>query len=139
MGYVLESRLRQPGIVVVFVALPVLVLWLAAKHAHVSTIVLIVFLLGCAVLAAQAFLSPSGQANYPTRIRGVGVGAAVAVGRIGSIVGPKLGGALKAAGHSSAQLLHDILPIVIAGSVCALWLAWHAPKQSSIGSGVSLE
>jgi len=139
MGYLLESRLRQPGIVVAFVALPVLVLWLADAHAHVFTLVLIVFLLGCAVLAAQAFLYAMAPASYPTRIRGVGVGAAVAVGRIGSIVGPKLGGALKAAGHSSTQLLHDILPIVIAGSVCALWLAWHAPTQSSIGSGVSVE
>jgi len=139
MGYLLESRLRQPGIVVAFVALPLLVMWLADAHAHVSAIVLIVFLLGCAVLAAQAFLYAMAPASYPTRIRGVGVGAAVAVGRIGSIVGPKLAGALKAAGHSSTQLLHDILPIVIAGSVCALWLAWHAPRLSSIGSGVSVE
>jgi AAHS family 3-hydroxyphenylpropionic acid transporter len=69
---------------------------------------------------------------YPTAIRGVGVGAAVAMGRIGSIVGPKLGGALKAAGHGYSQLLMDLLPIVIIGSVCALTLAWYTPRRPAI-------
>jgi len=90
-----------------------------------------VFLLGCAVVAAQAFLYAQAPAGYPTLIRGIGVGAAVAIGRLGSIVGPKLGGVLKAAGHSSAQLLLDILPIVVLGSLCALWLAWYPPRRGT--------
>src|ERR1700685_1506725 len=64
-----------------------------------------------------------GPAVYPTSIRGVGVGAAVAVGRIGSIVGPKLGGMLKAAGHSPSQLLMDLLPVVVAGAFVPC--SWH--------------
>jgi AAHS family 3-hydroxyphenylpropionic acid transporter len=66
--------------------------------------------------------------SYPTTIRGVGVGAAVAAGRIGSIVGPKLGGALRAAGQGGAQLFLDILPRVIVGSICGLLLARYLPK-----------
>jgi AAHS family 3-hydroxyphenylpropionic acid transporter len=62
--------------------------------------------------------------TYPISIRGVGVGVAVAAGRIGSIVGPKLGGFLKAAGHGPSQLLLDLLPLVIVGSLCALMLNW---------------
>jgi MFS transporter, AAHS family, 3-hydroxyphenylpropionic acid transporter len=85
----------------------------------------VVFLLGCAVLAAQAFLYTAAPINYPTRIRGIGVGAAVAFGRIGSILGPKLGGMLKAAAQTPSQLLMDLLPVVIAGSLFALWLAWE--------------
>jgi AAHS family 3-hydroxyphenylpropionic acid transporter len=69
-------------------------------------------------------------AAYPTSIRGVGVGAAVAMGRIGSIAGPKLGGMLKAAGHSPSQLLMDLLPIVVAGSICALLLAWEVRRAA---------
>jgi AAHS family 3-hydroxyphenylpropionic acid transporter len=67
--------------------------------------------------------------SYPTRIRGMGVGAAVAFGRIGAIVGPQLGGMLKAAAHGPSQLLMDLLPVVIAGSLCALWLAWETRRS----------
>jgi AAHS family 3-hydroxyphenylpropionic acid transporter len=104
---------------------------LAKSPSQFPAVASAVFLLGCGVLAAQAFLYALAPVAYPTRIRGMGVGAAVAVGRIGSIVGPKLGGSLKAAGHGPSQLLMDLLPIVIVGSVCALWLAWITARQTA--------
>jgi AAHS family 3-hydroxyphenylpropionic acid transporter len=104
---------------------------LAKAPSQFAVVALAVFLLGCAVLAAQAFLYTMAPLVYPTSVRGMGVGAAVAVGRIGSIVGPKLGGALKAAGHGPSQLLMDLLPIVIVGSLCALWLAWATAPQTA--------
>lgn len=131
MGRLLEGAARKPAIVTAFVALPVLIFLLARAPVELVPVLSIVFLLGCAVIAAQAFLYAQAPAGYPTLIRGIGVGAAVAIGRVGSIVGPKLGGALKSAGHSSAQLLLDILPIVILGSLCALWLAWYPPRRGS--------
>ena len=131
MGRLLEGPLRKPSVVATFVALPALILLLAKAPVELMLVASIVFLLGCAVIAAQAFLYAQAPSGYPTLIRGVGVGAAVAIGRMGSIVGPKLGGALKSAGHSSAQLLLDILPIVILGSICALWLAWYPAKRGT--------
>jgi AAHS family 3-hydroxyphenylpropionic acid transporter len=128
IGRLLEGPARKPSIVITFAAVPLLIFVLARAPAALGPILAIVFLLGCAVVAAQAFLYVEAPTGYPTIIRGVGVGAAVAIGRMGSIVGPKLGGMLRAAGHSSSQLLIDILPIVILGSVCALWLAWY-PKR----------
>jgi len=132
IGYLLEGRLRNQSIVLIFVALPILLVCLAKSPALALALTLIVFLLGCAVIAGQAFLYAMAPGPYPTAIRGVGVGAAVAMGRIGSIVGPKLGGILKAAGHGYSQLLMDLLPIVIIGSVCALLLAWYSPRRSMI-------
>jgi AAHS family 3-hydroxyphenylpropionic acid transporter len=131
IGYLLEGRLRRPSIVVTFVALPLLVLLLAQSPPQLAMVALLVLLLGCAVIAAQAFLYAMAPAPYPTAIRGIGVGAAVAVGRIGSIVGPKLGGVLKGMGHNSSRLLMDLLPIVIVGSLAALWLAWYVPKRAA--------
>jgi hypothetical protein len=32
-------------------------------------------------------------------------------------------------GHSSSRLLMDLVPIAVAGSLSALWLAWLAPKR----------
>ena len=110
--------------------LPVLVVILAKAPAEIEIISVTVFFLGCSVLAAQAFLYAMAPVSYPTSIRGVGVGAAVAVGRIGSIVGPKLGGFLKSAGHNPSQLLLDLVPIVVLGSICALLLAWHTRVRS---------
>ena len=128
MGHLLEGRARTASIVGAFVALPILLVLLATAGTQLTNIMLIVFLLGCAVLAAQAYLYATAPLPYPTLIRGVGVGTAVAAGRIGSIVGPKLGGALQAAGHGYARLLTDLVPIVVVASVCALLLAWHTRK-----------
>jgi MFS transporter, AAHS family, 3-hydroxyphenylpropionic acid transporter len=132
IGYLLEGKLRNQSIVLIFVALPILLVVLAKCPPQLALLLLIVFLLGCAVMAAQAYLYAMAPGPYPTAIRGVGVGAAVAMGRIGAIVGPKLGGFLKAAGHGYSQLLMDLLPIVITGSVCALMLAWYSPRRSVI-------
>jgi AAHS family 3-hydroxyphenylpropionic acid transporter len=131
IGYLLNGRLKNWAVVVTFVALPILLVTLAKSPPELAIICTTVFLLGCAVIAAQAFLYAMAPAAYPTSIRGVGVGAAVAVGRIGSIVGPKLGGMLKAAGHSPSQLLMDLLPVVVAGSICALLLAWEVRRAKS--------
>jgi MFS transporter, AAHS family, 3-hydroxyphenylpropionic acid transporter len=132
MGKLLEGRLRGAAVVTTFVALPLLILLLSRAPPLFSLTVLIVFTLGCAVIAAQAFLYAAAPACYPTSIRGLGVGAAVAVGRIGSIVGPKLAGALKAAGHSYSQLLTDLLPIVVVGSVTAVALAWYTQRTTPV-------
>jgi MFS transporter, AAHS family, 3-hydroxyphenylpropionic acid transporter len=132
MGQVLEGRLRHAGIVTTFVALPALILLLSRAPSVPGPTVLIVFALGCAVLAAQSFLYAIAPACYPTAIRGMGVGAAVAIGRIGSIAGPKLAGLLKAAGHGYSQLLTDLLPIAVIASVTAIALAWYTHRANPI-------
>ena len=122
-GVLLDGTRRWGAVIVTFVALPLVLVALAHAPAQLPVLLALVCLMGCAVLAAQAFLYSMAPALYPTLIRGVGVGAAVAIGRTGSIVGPKLGGYMKAAGLDYSQLLMHLLPIVVAGSVCALILA----------------
>jgi AAHS family 3-hydroxyphenylpropionic acid transporter len=134
IGHLLEGRLRQRSVTVTFIALPLLMAALAKCPPQPALMIGVVFLLGCAMVGAQAFLYAMAPASYPTSIRGVGVGAAVAAGRIGSIVGPKLGGALRAAGHGGAQLFLDIVPLVICGSICGLLLARYLPKAVRQGS-----
>jgi AAHS family 3-hydroxyphenylpropionic acid transporter len=129
IGPLLESRVRTPSIVAAFVSVPLFILLLSGSPSQLALVVLIVFGTGGAVLAAQSFLYATAPACYPILIRGVALGAAVAVGRVGSIVGPKLGGALKAAGQSSGQLFTDILPLVVLASVAGLWFAWEASKS----------
>jgi AAHS family 3-hydroxyphenylpropionic acid transporter len=135
IGRMLGGRLRNVVIGVIFLTLPILLVLLAISPPQFGIIASAVFFLGCAVLAAQAFLYVSAPIVYPTRIRGMGVGAAVAFGRIGAIIGPKLGGMLKAAAHGPSQLLLDLLPIVVVGSLCAVWLAWEVRRDPLPGPG----
>lgn len=130
IGLLLDGRLRTPSLVVTFISMPILLLLLSQVSTQTLATVIVVFLLGASMLAGQAFLYAMAPASYPTLIRGTGVGAAVAMGRIGSIAGPKLGGILKAAGHSPPQLLLDLMPIVIVGCIAALALAWVIHKSN---------
>lgn len=132
LGRLLEGSARSLTVLATFCAMPLVIWALARAPIGPAWIIAIVFVLGCAVLAAQAFLYAQAPRGYPTLIRGIGVGAAIAVGRVGSIIGPKLGGLLKAAGHSSSQLLLDLLPIVIVGSLCALGLAFYRPRAGVV-------
>jgi AAHS family 3-hydroxyphenylpropionic acid transporter len=129
IGPLLERRARTYSIATAFVSVPLFILLLSGSPSQLALVTLIVFGLGGSVLAAQSFLYATAPRCYPTLIRGVALGAAVAVGRVGSIVGPKLGGALKAAGHSSGQLFTDILPLVVLASVAGLWFAWEASRR----------
>jgi MFS transporter, AAHS family, 3-hydroxyphenylpropionic acid transporter len=123
MGQVLEGSARRAAILVTFISGPVLVLSLGEASAQVGIVVAIVFALGCSMLAAQGFLYASAPGCYPTPIRGVGVGTAVAIGRLGSVIGPTLAGVLIGAGQSYSQLFIDILPLITLGSLAALMFA----------------
>jgi MFS transporter, AAHS family, 3-hydroxyphenylpropionic acid transporter len=124
IGVALDGRLRSAAITTTFIAIPLLLVVLARANVEAMGLFVIVLLLGCAVLSGQAYLYASAPGIYPVSIRGMGAGAAVAAGRVGSIVGPQLGGLLKSAGHDTPQLLMDILPLVIAGSIASLAFAW---------------
>lgn len=128
IGPLLEGRARNPSVIAAFVSVPLFILLLSRSPSQLILVMLVVFGMGGSVLAAQSFLYATAPRCYPTLIRGVALGAAVAIGRVGSIVGPKLGGALKAAGHSSGQLFTDILPLVVLASVAGLWFAREASR-----------
>lgn len=68
-------------------------------------------------------------------MRGLGVGIAVAMGRLGAVAGPKLGGAWRAAGLDTSQLLMKLLPVVVLVSVVAFLLGVASGKMSSSSRG----
>ncbi len=56
-------------------------------------------------MGAQFSLYAVAHALYPPALRGAGAGAAVGVGRLGSIAGPLVAGELRAAGATRAKCL----------------------------------
>ncbi|WP_439892865.1 3-(3-hydroxy-phenyl)propionate transporter MhpT (plasmid) [Ralstonia sp. 25C] len=80
------------------------------------------FMAGLFVVGAQSVLYALGAAYYPTAVRGTGVGAAVAVGRLGSIAGPMLAGQLLAMGQNGTTIIGASIPVTIVAAVAALLL-----------------
>ncbi len=80
------------------------------------------FLAGLFVIGAQSVLYALAAAYYPMTVRGTGVGAAVAVGRLGSIAGPMLAGQLLSIGQSSATIIGASIPITVVAAIAALVL-----------------
>jgi MFS transporter, AAHS family, 4-hydroxybenzoate transporter len=65
----------------------------------------VTFVLGITVQGAQAGINAASASFYPTSIRSTGVGWALGVGRIGSIVGPVFGGVLLSMEWTPQQIL----------------------------------
>ncbi len=130
-GRLLDSAYRRSSAVVIFTALPVSIACLALAPKQPSVIVLIVLALGIVVLASQGVMHAMAPECYPTRIRGVGVGTAIAVGRLGSIVGPALAGVFVARGQTTSQLLLHLVPITLIAGVCAISLVWIMASRSA--------
>jgi MFS transporter, AAHS family, 4-hydroxybenzoate transporter len=79
-------------ILVEFVASLAFVLIAARIFERFVPMMTVTFVLGICVQGAQAGLNALAALFYPTAIRSTGVGWALGVGRIGSIVGPVIGG-----------------------------------------------
>jgi AAHS family 3-hydroxyphenylpropionic acid transporter len=82
-------------------------------------------LAGVFIIGAQLILFALAPLYYEHAIRGTGVGASVAIGRLGSIVGPLFASALLAGGGSSASVLLGVLPFVLVSGAAAFGLTWR--------------
>jgi AAHS family 4-hydroxybenzoate transporter-like MFS transporter len=72
----------------------ILVAAIGFQWSTVSVALAVVFAAGFSVIGAQFGINAFAAEYYPTSLRATGVGAALGVGRIGSIVGPVVGGFL---------------------------------------------
>jgi MFS transporter, AAHS family, 3-hydroxyphenylpropionic acid transporter len=77
-------------------------------------------LCGLFLVGGQSVLYALAGHAYPTEVRGTGVGAAVAVGRLGSILGPLVAGQLFALGQSPSMLVAASIPLVVIAALAAL-------------------
>ncbi|WP_439853005.1 3-(3-hydroxy-phenyl)propionate transporter MhpT [Pseudomonas syringae] len=78
------------------------------------------FAAGVFVIAAQLVLYALAPPSYPTSVRATGVGAAVAIGRLGSVAGPLAAGQLLAAGAGTAGVLLATSPGLVIAALAAI-------------------
>lgn len=96
-----------------------------------GTLVAILMLSGAAgflVLGANYALYGVASAYYSADIRGTGSGASMAVGRIGSIVGPGLAGVLLSSGVSAAGVVAFLIPVAVIAMLAVFALSFLRPS-----------
>jgi AAHS family 3-hydroxyphenylpropionic acid transporter len=118
----LDTRSRRVIVIATFAAVPCLLALLALLAAQAAVVIAVTVLLGGAVLASQAILYALAPRCYPTPIRGVGLGVAVAAGRIGAIAGPVMVGLILAAGQAAGTVFLILVPLVVTAGLAAVWL-----------------
>ena len=94
---------------------------IGSAGASVALLVPAVFAAGYCVVGAQGGANASAATYYPTGIRSTGVGWALGIGRIGSIIGPVLGGMMISLHWSTPDLFMAVaVPEFLAGATALL-------------------
>ncbi len=82
------------------------------------------------LLGANYALYGVAATYYPLAVRGTGSGASVAVGRIGSIIGPLLAGLLLGGGMSASGVVQYMVPVAAVAGAAVFGLSFAAGRRS---------
>jgi MFS transporter, AAHS family, 3-hydroxyphenylpropionic acid transporter len=118
-GFLLDRERRTFTVVSIFALALLAIATLAMIPAEFSLALMAGGLIGATVSGCQTVMYALAPSCYPTPVRGTGVGAAVAVGRLGSAAGPLLAGILLGSGRSPTEVLTALLPLLFASGIAA--------------------
>lgn len=125
LGLLHAGTRRRLWVAVTYLGMATALAAVASVGANFSLIAIACCGAGIFIVGAQLTLFALAPLYYPGAIRGTGVGAAVAAGRLGSIVGPLFAGGLLAGGGGGAAVLVAIVPFVAVGGGAAFALTWR--------------
>src|ERR1700726_3465313 len=90
-----------------------------------------IFAAGFCIVGGQIAANALAAGFYPTSVRATGVGWALGIGRVGSIVGPLIGGALLAAKLSTASVFAAAAVAALCAALAAFCLSRLAGLRGS--------
>ncbi|MEU6476448.1 aromatic acid/H+ symport family MFS transporter [Streptomyces sp. NPDC047017] len=121
-GFVADRR-GIKGTTLVWFALSVLMLACLSVRMHSDLVLdVAVFLTGVFVFSAQVLVYAYVTGFYPADIRGTALGSASGIGRLGSIVGPSVAGALVTAGIGHPWGFYFFAAVAVFGFAAVLVL-----------------
>jgi AAHS family 4-hydroxybenzoate transporter-like MFS transporter len=88
-----------------------------------------IFAAGFCIVGGQIAANALAAGFYPTPVRATGVGWALGIGRVGSIVGPLIGGALLSANWSTAS----VFAAAAGAALCAALAAFSLSRLAGMG------
>jgi MFS family permease len=89
----------------------------------------VVFLTGVFVFSAQVLVYAYVTSYYPASVRGTALGSASGIGRLGSIVGPSITGALVASGIGHPWGFYFFAAVAVLGFLAVLTLPRPVPEE----------
>lgn len=107
--------------------------------ASVSIIFLMIFLSGFAIVGGQPALNALAATYYPTSLRSTGIGWSLGIGRVGSVIGPVLGGYLMHLQWSQSQLFIAAAVPAVVSLLGILAIRFSGYSQTSMGTAVEPE
>jgi len=122
MGWLMQRRPSRMILFICYGGLAASLFGLTAVSGGVVLASIVVAVTGAFLLSAQYILYGLSPAYYPAANRGTGTGGAVAIGRLGSAMGPQLAGFLIAGGKSTTEVLQSLLPVTAVAAVAAIIL-----------------
>ncbi len=105
------------------------IIFIGAAGGSVAPLVFMVFAAGVCVGGGQTAANALTAEFYPTAIRSTGVGWALGIGRIGSIIGPTLGGILLTGGVETRTIFWMAAVPVLIAMVAAFLIAMAQDRQ----------
>jgi MFS transporter, AAHS family, 3-hydroxyphenylpropionic acid transporter len=129
LGRLHAGQYRRHWVVATYGGMAAALVAVASVGNVFSIAVLACALAGTFIIGAQLVLFALAPLYYQRASRGTGVGAAVAIGRLGSVVGPLFAATLLASGGGSGLVLIGIVPFVVIGGSAALGLTWRAQSH----------
>ncbi len=94
---------------------------------------------GFGVIGGQVGIVTLASMIYPVAIRSTGLGWALGVGRVGSIVGPTVGGFMLATGLDAKHVYYVCVVPALVGAIAVALLRWQStptPRASRVASPV---
>jgi AAHS family 3-hydroxyphenylpropionic acid transporter len=131
LGFVMQRRPNRLLLFVCYAGLAAALLTIASLGHDLALVSATAAVMGTCLIGAQFVLYGLAPAYYQTITRGTGTGAAVAMSRLGSAMGPYLAGQLLGAGATATQVLQSLLPVTGVAAAAAVLLMF-LPRSNDL-------
>jgi len=135
VGRALDGMHRRRAVILSYGLLVLALVGVAVLPNNLALAIVSGVLLGATIIGVQAILYGLAPQSYAQDVRGTAVGLAVAAGRLGSVAGPLLAGALVAGGKSATEVLLGIVPIAVVGGLASLLLVSRLARAHNARNG----
>jgi len=114
-----------------FLICTALIASLAQVGASLAPMLMVSLVLGICMQGAQSGLNALAAGFYPTAVRATGIGWALGVGRIGSIVGPSLGGVLLSLNWTPDRIFMAGIAPALCAAIAIVLTRWLPDRSNA--------